>query len=329
MKCPNCGAELPEGVAFCSSCGTKLEAVTQEAVPTPPPAPAPAQEEVPPQPQAVEQQVPPQSEPQSFGQVPPQSEPQNFSQVPPQGEPQNFGQVPPQGQPQNFGQVPPQGQPQYFGQVPPQGQQQNYGQVPPQGGPQYYGQGPSQGGYGQPMNQYGPLTPAKKSKTVPILIAVIGVALIATLVVLFVFVFNKGGGNSDVVGKYHAAAIEFSGMTLDISSLPGMDDAKAMSFDLQEDGNGTATVSGVSHPITWTLEGGSLDIIAEDGKSFAEAISNGGGKLEFKNNRIYCNYEENGMAGSMIFAKEGDTLSDIEMSTLADFFAKMGEGMSQ
>ena len=31
----------------------------------------------------------------------------------------------------------------------------------------------------------------------------------------------------------------------------------------------------------------------------------------------------------MIFAKEGDTLSDIEMSTLADFIAKMGEGMSQ
>lgn len=38
-RCPNCGAKIRPGMAFCSSCGTRVE---QPAAPTPAPAPAPA-----------------------------------------------------------------------------------------------------------------------------------------------------------------------------------------------------------------------------------------------------------------------------------------------
>ena len=296
MFCPKCGTQLPEGAVFCSSCGTKLEIPAPEMTQTPPPGgPQPGTQE-------------------SFAQTPPpvQPEPQeSFAQTPP---------VEPQPQ-ESFGQTAPEWQ---------AGPQQDFGQTPPPGGygqPQGFGQVPPQGGYGPTMdNPYSPMAPAKKSKAVPILICVIAAAVIATVVLLFIFVFNKKGG--DIVGKYHAAAMEFSGMTLDISSIPGMD-ANALSFDLQEGGTGTASLNGESHPITWKQEGDTLDIIAEDGKSFADAIANGGGKLEFKNNRIYCTYEQGGMSGSMILAKEGDNLSDIEMTSLAEFLAKMGSSIGQ
>lgn len=38
-RCPNCGAKIRPGMAFCSGCGTRVE---QPAAPTPAPAPAPA-----------------------------------------------------------------------------------------------------------------------------------------------------------------------------------------------------------------------------------------------------------------------------------------------
>lgn len=38
-RCPNCGAKIRPGMAFCSGCGARVE---QPAAPTPAPAPAPA-----------------------------------------------------------------------------------------------------------------------------------------------------------------------------------------------------------------------------------------------------------------------------------------------
>lgn len=56
MICPNCKTELPEGAAFCGSCGTKIEAAAQQAVPVQQAVPAqpaaPVQQAVPAQPAA-------------------------------------------------------------------------------------------------------------------------------------------------------------------------------------------------------------------------------------------------------------------------------------
>lgn len=41
MKCPNCGAEVPEGVKFCSQCSTSLTSPAPAAEPAAPVAPAP------------------------------------------------------------------------------------------------------------------------------------------------------------------------------------------------------------------------------------------------------------------------------------------------
>ena len=40
MICKNCGAQLPDGVAFCTNCGTAVEAPQQEPQPQPQPQPA-------------------------------------------------------------------------------------------------------------------------------------------------------------------------------------------------------------------------------------------------------------------------------------------------
>ncbi len=39
MKCKNCGAELPNDVNFCTSCGAKVESIHVEPTPTPTPEP--------------------------------------------------------------------------------------------------------------------------------------------------------------------------------------------------------------------------------------------------------------------------------------------------
>lgn len=36
MRCPNCGAEFPEGSAFCHNCGTTVDAQAPSEAPQPP-----------------------------------------------------------------------------------------------------------------------------------------------------------------------------------------------------------------------------------------------------------------------------------------------------
>lgn len=40
--CTKCGAQVPEGTAFCQSCGAPMQAAQQQAAPAPAPIPAPA-----------------------------------------------------------------------------------------------------------------------------------------------------------------------------------------------------------------------------------------------------------------------------------------------
>ena len=42
MKCNNCGAELAEGVKFCGSCGTAVQAPVEQPVAEPKPTETPA-----------------------------------------------------------------------------------------------------------------------------------------------------------------------------------------------------------------------------------------------------------------------------------------------
>lgn len=158
--CPNCGAQLGDGVMFCASCGTRVE-----NQPQPQPQPQYAQ----PEPQPQYQYAQPQ---QQYAQPNPQQQygQQQYAQPNPQ---QQYGQ-------QQYAQ--PEPQPQY--QYAQQGAQQQYGQQ----------------GYAQPEQQYAnygyqqtpPPAPApkKNSKKKALIIGGIIVALILIAVAVYLFVFS-------------------------------------------------------------------------------------------------------------------------------------------
>ena len=352
-----CGAQLPDGAVFCSSCGNRLDVAGDRVNPTPA------------SPAADFGTTPPASPAADFGTTPPASSAADFGTTPPASSAADFGTTPPispaddpgtsttsessaaatasdsfetwtaspQDQEAAVGQAPPQG---YYGQASAQGASQGYyGQASAQGTSQgYYGQASAQGTsqgyygqqspYGQPMGAYSPLEPAKKSKAVPILIAVIAAVVIAAIVLVLVFfVFNKKGG--DVPGTYHLAAMEMSGMTIDISSIPGTDQSN-MSLVLRDDGTGTMMSDSGNQECTWELDGEKMDIKNAEGKSVSDYLSMSGGRMEFKNNRIYIIGPGQGEEStSMILAKEGDDLSDIDMATMSDIFAKIGSKIGE
>ena len=193
-----------------------------------------------------------------------------------------------------------------------------FNQVPPQ--PQPYGQP-----MGQPFNPI-PQEKPKKSPLVPILICVIAAALVATGVILFLFVFK--GGSGSVAGEYHAKAVEINGYVVDISQIPYASSSADLTFTLNDDGTGSMSMSGQSRNLTWTLDGTKLDICdATTGKSFSEAFSMG--SVEFKNGRIMIHAESGSFSGTTILAKTDDDLSDLDMLTMADFMSKYGEIFGQ
>jgi hypothetical protein len=139
MNCPNCGSEIPEGAAFCTTCGSPV----QQAAPQ-----QPYQQAAPQQPyqQAAPQQPYQQAAPQQpYQQAAPQ---QPYQQAAPQ---QPYQQAAPQ---QPYQQAAPQ-QP-YQQAAPQQPYQQGYQQPYQQGYQQPYQQGyqqPYQQGYQQPYPQ--------------------------------------------------------------------------------------------------------------------------------------------------------------------------------
>ena len=102
--CPNCAAQVQDGVQFCPTCGKALSSAQEQNPPTQ--QNAPQQQYSPPPQQSYDQQPSPQ---QPYGQQPPPQQP--YGQQPPQ---QPYGQQPPPQQP--YGQQP-YGQP--YGQQPP------------------------------------------------------------------------------------------------------------------------------------------------------------------------------------------------------------------
>ena len=246
------------------------------------------------------------------------------AQAQPQGQPgQAYGQT---GQPgQAYGQAGQPGQPYSQAGQPGYGQAQaapgygqsapGYGQVPPQGQP--YGQA------GQPG--YGAMEPvAKKSHLAPILIAVIAAVLVASGVLVYFLVFRSSGG--DVPGKYHMAAVEISGLTFDTSTIPGMN--QDISVELRDDGTGSFAYESNNEEITWELNGSDLEMTSKTGQKVSDYLTSQGGKIEFKNGRIYITMESGGFYGTTILAKEGDNLSDIEFSTLQDLMQLFGQGIT-
>ncbi|MBO4396335.1 MAG: zinc ribbon domain-containing protein [Eubacterium sp.] len=304
MFCPNCGKQLEEGTAFCPMCGTAIATAPQEN------AQAPQQEQ-----QQFSQAV------GGFDQAP-QQEQQQFNQAA-----GGFDQAPPQPQ-QQFDQAAG-----GFDQTPPQPQQQfnqaagGFDQVPPQ--PQYnqqagaYNQVPPQQPYAQPVPDYGPMTPAKKSHVVPILIVVIAAAVIAVGVLLFFLLRSSGGG--DVAGRYHLAAIQFNGMTFKADLVPNL--TQNINIELKDDGTGTFSYENNSEEVTWERNGSDLEIKSKTGQKISDYLTTQGGAITFVDGRIYITMETGGMSGSTILAKEGDDLSDIEMSSLEDLMQAFGQGI--
>ena len=177
--------------------------------------------------------------------------------------------------------------------------------------------------YGQPVQQdYGK---PKKSPLVPILIGVISAAVIGTGVLLFFLFFRSG--NADMAGKYELAAMEISGLTFDVNAIPAL--KKDLSIELKEDGTGFFNFEGNSEEVTWKLDGDRLDLQDKTGTKLSDYLSAQGGILEYKNGRIYLSMTSGDTEGTSILAKEGDTLSDIEMSTLEDLMNKFSEGIGQ
>ena len=180
MFCLKCGAELPDGVKFCTNCG----APTAQSIPAAPPA-APAPPEQPtqgfaPAAPSYQQTQPPQTPPYPTQQYPGQ----NPYQMPRQGQYQ-VPQAPQYQQPQNQ-QAPQYQQPQY--QQAPQYQQPQYQQ------PQY-----QQPQYQQaPQGRYQPQPPKAKKSKKGLVIGIIAALLVVALVVGGVlFLQNRGSGLED------------------------------------------------------------------------------------------------------------------------------------
>ncbi len=200
MKCIQCGAELPEGTRFCAQCGApQTPAPTQNAAPAQPP-----QGYVPPQPQTGSPAQPPQ-QPQNY------AAPQGYAPQQP-GYPQQPTQ--PNGPTQGYAAQPP-AQQEY---IPPQQpapqqnsapQQQGYAPqaqpVQPQGytPPQPNGYAPQQQNYAAPQQGYVPQQPVnpapqpdanrkkKKTPTLPIILGVAAVAVVAALLIVLLPRFIK------------------------------------------------------------------------------------------------------------------------------------------
>ncbi len=168
--------------------------------------------------------------------------------------------------------------------------------------------------FAQPEPQaYGPMTPAKKSPMVPILIVAIVAALAATGVLLYFFVFRSGGAGSEVAGNYHPVAIDYNGVTMDLSAYPS--NSVDMQIELREDGTGSFSHNSEKAEIRWELDGTNLKLKLLTGQ---EMMSSVGGNVEYKNGRIYFHMNASGMSVATILAKEGDDLSDLNMSDFSD-----------
>ena len=218
MFCTNCGAQVPDGSKFCTSCGSPIAAAPAPApAPVPPapvpepvvpsaPEPAPASEPIPapptpeqvaapepvatpapaPEPVAVPVPTPVNEAPQAAPVPTPVPTPvPAAAPVPPAPAPA-AAPVPP-APAHAAAPVPPAPEANYGSPVPP-APQVNYGSpVPP--APQV--------NYAAPTPGAGAVPPAKKSKT-PLIIGIAAVVLVAVIALVVVPMFGKGGSWSEL-----------------------------------------------------------------------------------------------------------------------------------
>ena len=221
MFCTNCGAQVPDGSKFCTSCGSPIAAApapapapvppapVSEPVVTPAPEPAPASEPIPapPTPEQVAAPEPvvtpapePAPAPESVATPVPAPEPVAVPVPTPVNEAPQAAPVPtpvptpvpatapvPPAPAPAAAPVPPAPQANYGSPVPP-APQANYGSpVPP--APQV--------NYAAPTPGAGAVPPAKKSKT-PLIIGIAAVVLVAVIALVVVPMFGKGGSWSEL-----------------------------------------------------------------------------------------------------------------------------------
>ena len=222
MFCTNCGAQVPDGSKFCTSCGSPIAAAPAPApAPAPPapapepvvpsaPEPAPASEPIPapptpeqvaaPEPVVTPTPEPPAPAPEPVATPAPAPEPVAVPVPTPVNEAPQAAPVPtpvptpvpatapvPPAPAPAAAPVPPAPQANYGSPVPP-APQVNYGSpVPP--APQV--------NYAAPTPGAGAVPPAKKSKT-PLIIGIAAVVLVAVIALVVVPMFGKGGSWSEL-----------------------------------------------------------------------------------------------------------------------------------
>ena len=199
MFCTNCGAQVPDGSKFCTSCGSPIAAAPAPApAPVPSaPAPEPAPMPEPPTPKPVPTPEPvatpapePAPMPEPAAAPVPMPVPTPVNEVP-QAAPvptpvPTAAPVPPAPAPA-AAPVPPAPQTNYGSPVPPAPQTNYAAPVPP--APQV--------NYAAPTPGAGAVPPAKKSKT-PLIIGIAAVALIAVIALVVLPMFGKGSSWSDL-----------------------------------------------------------------------------------------------------------------------------------
>lgn len=216
MFCTNCGAQVPDGSKFCTSCGSPIAAAPAPApapvpsAPEPPapepvvtPAPAPEPIPAPPMPeQAAAPEPAPAPEPVATPAPEPAPVPEPVATPAPAPEPvaapvptpvneaPQAAPVPtpvPAAAPVPPAPVPPAPQANYGSPVPPAPQVNYAAPVPP--APQV--------NYAAPTPGAGAVPPAKKSKT-PLIIGIAAVVLVAVIALVVVPMFGKGGSWSEL-----------------------------------------------------------------------------------------------------------------------------------